>query len=129
MSAEEALVAAIVGADAAVYAYGVLGVHLGGAEQRQAQRALAAHRAARARWQQQTSPVAIPAAFDLPQAVTDAAGARTLAALVERRLTAVYADLAAALTGNQRADAVSEAMACQTRAVRWGAPTQAFPHA
>lgn len=127
MSTEESLVAAIVGADAAVYAYGVLGVHLDGAGQRQARRALAAHRAARARWQRETSPVATAAAFDLPQAITDAASARTLAVLVERRLTRAYADLAASLTGSQRADAVSDAMACETRAVRWGAPTQAFP--
>ena len=126
MSADAAVVAAIVGADAAAYAYGVLGVHLDGSGRRQAQRALSAHRAARARWQQDVSPVAVAAAFDLPQEVTDAASARSLAALVERRLTAVYADLAAALSGSRRADAISDAMACEVRAVRWGAQTQAF---
>lgn len=128
MSSHTARHAAIIGCDAAVYAYGVIGVHLDGAGRRQALRALGAHRAARARWQQGVEPIVTAAAFDLPQPVTDAASARAVAALVERRLTEVYADLAAELSGALRADAVSDAMACETRAIRWGARTQAFPH-
>lgn len=126
MSTETALSAAIVGADAAAYAYGVLGVHLDGAARRQAERALVEHRAARTRWQQTTATIAVAAAFDLPQPVTDASSARALATLVERRLTLVYADLAAELSGTPRADAISDAMGCEVRAVRWSGQTQAF---
>lgn len=124
---ERALEQAVVGADAAAYAYGVLGPWLDPAGQRRARRALAAHRSARSRWQATASePVDTPAVFDLPTPVTEAAEARALAILVERRLVAVYADLAATVSGDLRAQAVTDAMACEARAVTWGAATTAF---
>ena len=48
--------------------------------------------------------------------------------LKDNSIVVVYADLAATCEGEQRADAVLAASECATRAVIWGAPSQAFPH-
>lgn len=130
MTSGEAMSKVIEGADAAAYAYGIIGVHLEGVDERRARRALSAHRRARDVWQQRApSLVPAPAAFDLIEPVAGEAQARALAITVERRLVALYADLASATTGEDRAQAVSDAMACEGRAVTWGAATQAFPSA
>lgn len=124
---DAALRAVIAGEDAAVYAYGIVAAHAGAAAPR-AERALAAHQRWRDRWSAALgAPVDAAVAYELPERVVDAASARALAALVERRLVPVYADLAAASTAAERDDAVRAAAQCAQRAVRWGAPTQAFP--
>lgn len=124
MSAD-ALRAAIAGEDAAVYAYGVIAAHASGGR---AERALAAHRRWRDRWASLLGePVDAAIAYELPERVDDPASAAALAALVEGRLVPVYADLAAALEGAERDDAARAAAQCAQRAVRWGAPAQAFP--
>ncbi len=130
MTVDEALRAAIAGEDAAVYAYGVIGARAEQPWRRRAVRVRSEHQSARSALQGQVSaPVAVPAAFDLPLPVTTTDEARQLAALVEQRLAAVYADLAAAQDGDGRQAAVEAAMACATRAVTWGASSVAFPGA
>ena len=50
-----------------------------------------------------------------------------LADLVEARLAATYADLAAEVTGRQRRNAVLSACECSVRSIAWGGATAAFP--
>jgi hypothetical protein len=120
--------AVLAGESAAIYAYGVIIGQTDGARRRRAETSVAAHRRWRDRWVAQfsTEPSAA-VAYDLPDAV-GGADADTLAALVENRLVALYADLAAASAGEEREDAVRAAQQCAARAVRWGAATQAFPN-
>ena len=131
MSIEEARAAAVAGEDAAIYAYGVISAVLAGAARRKALQALRAHQSWRDRLAALMPPGTAPTpaiAYDFPFQVTDDEKADLLAQLVENRLVVVYADLAAAAGGDERADAVLAASECATRAVVWGAPSQAFPH-
>ncbi|MDA3021784.1 MAG: DUF4439 domain-containing protein [Actinomycetota bacterium] len=131
MNVEEARAAAVAGEDAAIYAYGVISAMLGNTERRRALLALRAHQS----WRDRVAAL-LPAgtaptpaiAYDFPFQVTNDEEADLLAQLVENRLVVVYADLAAAASGDGRADAVLAASECATRAVVWGAPSQAFPH-
>ena len=128
MSAEQAIGAAIAGEDSAVYAYGVIGAQCRGAEASRARRALADHRARRQQLQSliaETVPAA--SAYDLPFAVDDEASAMRLAVVVENRMAALLADVAAQLDGERRAAAVTGAMECAARAVAWGGAPEAFP--
>lgn len=128
MSTDQAVVAAINGEDAAIYAYGVIGARSRGARAGLARRALAAHRARRQSLQAALpEPVAAASAFDLPFPVTDQASAARLAVLVENRMAAVLAELAAATTDAPRGEAVTGAMECAARAVAWGGEPMAFP--
>lgn len=128
MSAEEAVVAAVNGEDAAIYAYGVIGARSRGARATLARRGLAAHRARRQALQAAVAePIAAASAYDLPFPVTDQASAARLAILIENRMAAVLADLAAATADAQRAQAVTGAMECAARAVAWGGEPMAFP--
>ena len=122
--------AAIAGEDACIYAYGVIGSQVRGAATERARKALLDHRAWRDRLQSQ-APVIVAAsiAYDFPFPVEDAASAKLLAVLVENRMVAQYADLAAATAGTAREDAVTAAMECATRAIAWGGITMAFPQA
>ena len=81
--------------DAAIYAYGVIGAHLAGAEQARAVASLKAHRRLRDDWiqaataaGQEIPPAAI--AYDLPIEVRDRATALALATEIETRMIAVY---------------------------------------
>ena len=131
MSSQEARAIAVASEDAAIYAYGVISAVLSNTDHRRALAALRAHQS----WRDRLAAV-LPAgttptaaiAYDFPYPVTDSQQAVHLAQLVENRLVVVYADLAAAATGDERADAVLAASECATRAVVWGAPSQAFPH-
>ena len=130
MTTSSALVAAIEGESAAVYAYGVIGGQTSGSWQRRARRALAAHEGQRAALQAEASEqIPVAPAYDLPFAVTDVASAQRLAVVVEERLVAVYADLAASSTEGQREQAVTTAMACASRAITWGGTPASFPGA
>lgn len=128
MNTDDAVLAAINGEDAAVYAYGIIGAHLSGTAQGKARRALDSHRLLRQTWQNLLDrPIAAPAAFDLPSAVTDASSASALAIGIENALVPIYADLASATSGEPRSQAVTAAMECATRAVTWGGTPQPFP--
>ena len=124
------MAAGVRGEDATVYAYGVIGAHLSGASRTRARRALDAHRLARQQLQGGLkTQVAVAPAYDLPFPVTDAESARRLAVLVEEALVPVYADIARTTTADVRANAVTEAMQCATRAISWGGSSSAFPGA
>lgn len=128
MAVSPQLLAALAGEDAAVYAYGVVVARVRGADRRQALAALQAHSTWRDRWALAAPDAPAPAiAYDLPVADPNRAQVRDLAALVENRLVPIYAELAAAASGDTRTAAVTAAAECATRAVTWGALPQAFP--
>ncbi|MDY0814274.1 ferritin-like domain-containing protein [Kitasatospora purpeofusca] len=118
---------------AAVYGYGVVGARLADDGQRTAARtALAAHQARRDAWQRLlagtgATPDPAAAGYQLPFPVTDAASAGRLAAHLETRLTAVYADLVAAVPAPQRPPAADALRESALRAHQWGAVPAAFP--
>ncbi|MFY9220217.1 MAG: DUF4439 domain-containing protein [Actinomycetes bacterium] len=124
-----ALEQVIQGEEAAVYAYGRAAPYLSGAENDRVRGGLVAHQqrvtALRAELNVQSQPQA-PLGFEVPQ-VIDGGTARSLLGEVEARLSAQYADLAAASTGDQRRDAVLIARECAVRSITWGAAPQPFP--
>ena len=121
------LAAVVAGEDAAVWAYGVVGAHLAGANGRQAHRLLDQHRAARQRWaSRMANPPAAAVAYDTDAPIASGDQARELAIVVERRLVGVYADAAAATQGDLRAAAIADGAAGAARAVQWGAKPAPF---
>ena len=126
MNLDEAQSAVVQGEDAAVYAYAIAGAR--GPAQRRALAGLDAHRQARDVAAATLSAPPPPAsAYSLPIHPDSPSHARELLAYVENALVPVYADLAAVTTGDARRRAVIAAQVCASRAVAWGAPTQAFP--
>jgi hypothetical protein len=128
-AADSALLAAILGEEAALYAYGVAAPHLDDADRDRALGGLAAHRArvlvlrGRANDAEESGA---PGGF-ITGPVDSAESARALLADVEARLAAAYADLAAEVTSGDRRNAVLSACECSVRSVAWGGPTAAFP--
>jgi hypothetical protein len=125
----DALIAAIDGESAAVYAYGVAIPRLSGSLGDLARGGLTAHRLRIVSLRQRIPVADQPASaggFDV-DTPTDTTQAASLLAGVEVRLAAVYADLAAATTGTERRDAVLSARECAVRSVAWGGEPQAFP--
>ncbi|MEV4435092.1 ferritin-like domain-containing protein [Streptomyces sp. NPDC049585] len=124
--------AALAAEHAAVYGYGVVGARI---EEERAGDAREAHEAHRARRDALTravrglgaEPVAAAAAYALPFAVPDGAAALRLATELERRLTAVYADLVRAATGDLRGEAAAGLREAAVRAARWDGGSVAFP--
>ena len=126
MNHDEAQTAVVRGEDAAVYAYSIAGPRV--PAQRRALSALDAHRQARDLAAATLSAPPPPAsAYALPIQPDTPTHARELLAHVENALVPVYADLAAVTTGDARRRAVIAAQVCASRAVSWGALTQAFP--
>ena len=128
-AAEGALGAAILGEEAALYAYGVAGPWLDGAERDLALGGLAAHRARVLQLRGEAADddeAGTPGGF-VSGPVDSPESARALLAEVEARLAATYADLAAEVTGGQRRNAVLAGCECSVRSITWGAPTAAFP--
>jgi hypothetical protein len=128
-SALDALIAAIDGESAAVYAYGVAIPRLTGSLGDLARGGLAAHRLRIVSLRQGIPVADQPASaggFDVDVPVDETQAASLLAG-VEVRLAAVYADLAAATSGMERREAVLSARECAVRSVAWGADPQAFP--
>lgn len=129
----EALQAALAGEHASVWGYGVAGARLPEPTQEQARTLLDTHRASVVRLtalvdQRGAVPVAAEVAYALPFPVEDAASARRLATLVERRLAAVYADLVAASDSRQlRTAGASGLRDAAVRAARWSGRTGPFP--
>jgi len=126
MTQDDARSAVVRGEDAAVYAYSVAGARVPAL--RRARSGLDAHRAAR---DSMAATLAIPPepspAYALANEPNSPSQARALMAYVENALVPLYADLAAESRGDERRRAVISAQACATRAVSWGAPSQAFP--
>src|SRR6266516_4035114 len=67
------------------------------------------------------TPAAAEPAYDLPQAVTNAATAAALILLIERRVAAVYGDLVeAAEQAPVRAFAIESLLEAATAQITWG---------
>ncbi len=132
-SATQALQATLAGEHAVVWGYGVAGARLPEAAQEQALRLLDAHRASAVRLaalvdRRGVSPVAAKVAYALPFPVEGHAAARRLAALLERRLAGVYADLVAAADSDRLRTVAAVGLRESTvRAARWSGRTEAFP--
>ncbi len=125
----DALTAAIIGEQAALYAYGVAGPHLADADRDMALGGLAAHRARILILRERADDVTEPGAAGgyLTGPVETPEQARALLAGAEARLAATYADLAGASSGADRTEAVLTACECSARAIGWGGPPEAFP--
>jgi hypothetical protein len=117
------LVDLLVDEHAAVYAYGLVGAHLGPAERRVARAAFEAHRAARDGLrvlveQRHGSPPAPAATYDVT--VSTVAGARALAVRVEEQLGVRWRDLVATTDETAlRRLAVQRLQECAVRAALW----------
>ena len=135
MTEVEALQAALAGEHAALYGIGVAGGKLSGARFRSATDSYEQHRSNRDRLSQLVvaageTPAAAEPAYDLPQAVTNAATAAALILLIERRLAAVYGDLVeSAEKPAVRSFAVNGLLANAGAQLTWGGAPVAFPGA
>jgi hypothetical protein len=119
----EQLAAALAAEQAAIYAYGVIGVRLG-ADAAEARSAEAAHRDRRdalvSRFDEQSASPAPPAAgYALPFAVTDRASALKLAVTVEDRVAATWRAALPVTTDADRATALAALTDAAVRATRW----------
>jgi hypothetical protein len=128
----QALQAALAGEFAAVYGYGVVGAHAAPAARAQALRALAWHQAQQpvlstALAAAGGAPVVAEPAYPLPFPVMTATAAARLAAILEQRVAATYADLVAAATDPERTLAADALAACAVRAAEWSGVSDAFP--
>jgi Domain of unknown function (DUF4439) len=121
----EQLSAALAAEEAAIYAYGVIGVHLTAATDiDEARTAEQAHRTRRdaavsrlAALNASTPPA--PAAYRLPFPVTDAASALKLAIHVEDGVAAAWRAVLPAGDGDDRATALAALTDAAVRATRW----------
>lgn len=132
VSLATALQTALANEHAAVYGYGVLAVRLSGAARNSAQNAYDTHRARRDILitlieAASGTPVAAAPAYVLPFPVVTAADAAKLAAQLEERLGAAYADLIAAAVGDSRRTGLEWLTDAAVRAVRWRGTSVAFP--
>jgi hypothetical protein len=123
MSAE--LTAALAGEQAAIYAYGMIGVHLDRAFERdQARAAEQAHRQRRdylvGRLEQlKASAAPAPAGYQLPFPVTDRASALRLAIQIEDGVAQAWRPVLPATQGTERGTALSALTEAAVRATRW----------
>lgn len=130
--AVENLTQALSGEYAATYAYGLIGARLTGAAQLRARRALDSHRQARDELRfdlaalQASAPPPAPV-YDTGGPVDTASQATALAVQIEQRLIRNWAAVATTSAGSSRDRAVKHAQECATRAIDWGASSQAFP--
>ena len=135
MNQLEALQAALAGEHAALYGVGVAGGKLSGARFGAATDSYEQHRSNRDHLSALVvaageTPVAADPAYDLPQAVTNAATAAALILLIERRVAAVYGDLVeAAEQPAVRSFAIESLLSAASAQIAWGGAPVAFPGA
>lgn len=127
-----ALQSALAGEHAAVWAAGRAAGELTGDAKRAALRQLDGHRATRDRLRGTivslgADPVAAAPAYLEPFPVASRGDARRLMVLVNSRLAATYADLAAASPRASRRPAAIASAEAAVRAIDWGGTAQAFP--
>ncbi|MGW7351217.1 ferritin-like domain-containing protein [Streptomyces sp. Z26] len=127
-----AVQAALAAEHAAVYGYGVVGGRVEDGRQDEARAAYDAHRARRdALWRSVRdlgdTPEPAAAAYALPFGVPDGPAAVRLAAELEDRVAAVYADLVRASGGDRRREAAGALREAAVRAARWRGGGVAFP--
>jgi ferritin-like protein len=119
------LAVALAAEEAAIYAYGILGVHLGGdGDKTEARADEQAHRARRdavmmAMVAAGVPPGPAPAAYELPFAVRDAAAALKLAIHVEDGVAQAWRPVLAVSAGADRTTALSAMTDAAVRATRW----------
>ncbi|PYC81955.1 hypothetical protein C7C46_11010 [Streptomyces tateyamensis] len=131
-AAATALQAALAAEHAAVYAFGVVGAKTPpGPRRDDALACYAVHQARRDNWQRLLAGGATPTAaapgYRLPFAVPEAGAAAKLAAEVESRLLAVYADLVACTTDTLRMTAATALRECVLQCDHWGGTPGALP--
>jgi hypothetical protein len=127
-----ALQTALANEHAAIYGYGVLAVRISGAQRDAASAAYLTHLVRRDLLTgkviaSKDQPVAAAPAYALPFPVVSASDAVKLAAQLEERLGAAYADLVQASSGNDRRTALEWLTDSAVRAVRWRGTSVAFP--
>ncbi|AXK35831.1 DUF4439 domain-containing protein [Streptomyces armeniacus] len=127
-----AVQAALAAEHAAVYGYGVVGGRVENSRQDEAREAYDAHRARRdTLWRAVRDlggkPEPAAAAYELPFGVPDGPAAVRLAAELEDRVAAVYADLVRASEGARRREAAGALREAAIRATRWRGSGVAFP--
>ena len=120
----EQLSAALAAEEAAIYAYGLIGVNLSAADRAEARTAEAAHRARRdvlvSRLDQlKASTRPAPAGYELPFEVTDRAGALKLAVHVEDGVAQAWRAALPATADADRATSLSALTDAAVRATRW----------
>jgi hypothetical protein len=118
------LLAALAAEEAAIYAYGIVGVHATGGAVDEARTAEATHRARRdvlvgklAALNASTAPQ--PAAYELPFPVATAASALKLAIHVEDGVAAAWRAVLPATERTDRGEALSAMTDSAVRATRW----------
>jgi len=131
-SALTALQAALAAEEAAVYGYGVIGAQLSGGSRDRAAASMAEHQARERLLQQRISAAAATPAvaapgYELPFPVDGQASAVRLAALLEDRLAAVYANGVQATAGPLRGALASALQRSALDALAWGGAGSAFP--
>lgn len=133
MSAGDALGAALAAENAAIYAYGVIGVRLTGDDEKSD-----AHTAETAHRQRRDSAVlsldalklkvpATPAGYVLPFPVTDRASALKLAIHVEDGVAQAWREVLPVTEAADRADALAAMTDAAVRATRWRRRAAATP--
>jgi hypothetical protein len=127
-----AVEAALAAEHAAVYGYGVVGGRVDAGREDEARAAYDAHRARRDALHRAVRdlggrPAPAAAAYALPFAVPDSAAAVRLAAVLEDRVAAVYADLVRETAGQRRREAATALREAAVRASRWRGASSAFP--
>ncbi len=126
----EVIAAAIEAEQSFVYAAGLTGAYLRGGGRRRAVQQLSEHQRRIQVLSMMIDPGAIPPTppgFTPPTEITDARAARIALAQLHNSLVGVYADVAAATSGDDRTFAITSAQESASAAVQWGAPSQAFP--
>lgn len=119
------LAVALAAEQAAVYAYGVIGVHLtSDAEQTEARTAEQAHRDRRDALvlrmsALKVSPSAAPAAYELPFALTDRSTALKLAVQIEDGVAQAWRPVLPAFEDPDRTTALAAMTAAAVQATRW----------
>ena len=132
-AAVAALQAVLAGEHAVVWAYGVLGPRTGEAREELARTLLLAHATVRDQLRALlvgagATPVAAEPAYELPIDPTDPASAAELAAELEDRLCAVYADLVAATNRlNLRSLGVDNLATAARRVAQWRGSAPPLP--
>ncbi|MCT2594822.1 ferritin-like domain-containing protein [Streptomyces sp. N2-109] len=124
--------AALAAEHALVYGYGVVGGRIADGRQDEARAAYEAHRARRDILRRTVrdlggEPEPAAAAYALPFAVPDSPSAVRLAAELEDRVAAVYADLVRSSEGARRREAAGALREAAIRAVRWRGTGVPFP--
>jgi len=118
------LSAALAAEEAAIYAYGTIGVHLSGSDRELARTTEADHRGRRDQLvakldQLKASTAPAPAGYELPFPVGDRASALKLAVQVEDGVAQAWRAAIGATTGADRSTALSALSATAVQATKW----------